>query len=183
MKLKITCDGISEADFDKYSLAQTYFANQEYDRYFHRELVTLHLVHYSNQSPFDCLRRCVFYLNGTKSPVCKFLRYYAMYMSLEMKKILSATDDNLFLQVPDSSGYIKGMQELCGLLKIAYINNELDGFCLYVYGVVLKKLYHLDDAKDILIEAISRETLNWAAWQELCSLIEDRYWVIHVAKS
>lgn len=32
VKLKITCDGISKQEYDKYLLAGSYFKNQEYDR-------------------------------------------------------------------------------------------------------------------------------------------------------
>ncbi len=91
-----------------------------------------------------------------------------------MKKLLGTTDANLFTLVPDCSEYLSKMQDLCGELKMAYINDKLDGFCLYVYGLVLKKLNHFEDARDIIIESIRKETLNWAAWQELCPLIEDQ---------
>lgn len=100
-----------------------------------------------------------------------------MYMSLELKKICGTTDANLFSFTPDSHGYLNNMQALCNELKIAYINNQLDGYCLYIYGLVLKKLSHFEDAKDILIEAIDKETLNWSAWQELSPLIPEKNWV------
>lgn len=109
--------------------------------------------------------------------------YYATYMSLEYKRICGITDANLFSHVPDCTGYLNNMQELCNELKIAYINNQLDGYCLYVYGLVLKKLNHFDDAKDILIEAIDKETLNWAAWLELSSLIPEKNWVMVTKES
>lgn len=94
-------------------------------------------------------------------------------MSLEYKKICSTTDANLFSSTPDGP-YLRNMQNLCNGLKIAYINDQLDGYCLYVYGIVLKKLNHFDDAKDILIEAINKEPMNWAAWQELTPLIAEK---------
>lgn len=122
----------------------------------------------------------MYYLRNTTSPICRFLRYYAMYMSLEIKKLCSTTDSTLFSFVPDSIEYLNKMQELCNELKIAYINNELDGYCLYVYGIVLKKLNHFEDAKDILIEAIDKEKLNWAAWQELSPLIPEKNWVRNI---
>lgn len=125
----------------------------------------------------------MFYLKNTTSPVCSFLMYYATYMSLEYKRICGITDANLFSHVPDCTGYLNNMQELCNELKIAYINNQLDGYCLYVYGLVLKKLNHFDDAKDILIEAIDKETLNWAAWLELSPLIPGKNWVMVTRKA
>lgn len=94
-------------------------------------------------------------------------------MSLEYKKLCSTTDANLFTTAPDGP-YLRNMQNLCNGLKVAYINDQLDSYCLYVYGIVLKKLNHFDDAKDILIESINKEPMNWASWQELTPLIADK---------
>lgn len=94
-------------------------------------------------------------------------------MSLEYKKLCSTTDSNLFSSAPDGT-YLRNMQNLCNALKVAYINDQMDGYCLYVYGIVLKKLNHFDDAKDVLIESINKEPMNWAAWQELTPLIAEK---------
>ena len=45
----------------------------------------------------------------------------------------------------------------------------LDGYCLYLYGIVLKRLNLNDDARDVLVEAIRAEPCHWGAWLELSS--------------
>ena len=44
----------------------------------------------------------------------------------------------------------------------------------YLYGVVLKKLGLVDDAKEALQEAIALEPCHWGAWLELSYMVSDR---------
>ena len=42
----------------------------------------------------------------------------------------------------------------------------LDGFLLYLYGVVLRDLGNIKHAKLILCESVIAYPLNWSAWLE-----------------
>ncbi|RZF48627.1 hypothetical protein LSTR_LSTR016989, partial [Laodelphax striatellus] len=50
----------------------------------------------------------------------------------------------------------------------------MDGFCMYLYGVVLKRLDLHRAALTILESAVHEEPLHWGSWLELASLITDR---------
>ena len=51
---------------------------------------------------------------------------------------------------------------------------SMDGYCLYLYGVVLKNLSLTSESQTILLEAIHKEPYHWGAWQELAFHISDR---------
>ena len=51
---------------------------------------------------------------------------------------------------------------------------ELDGYTLYLYGIVLKKMLLMDQAKEVLLESIRLEPCLWGAWMELAHHINDR---------
>ncbi|KAG7274346.1 LOW QUALITY PROTEIN: hypothetical protein CRUP_028667 [Coryphaenoides rupestris] len=48
---------------------------------------------------------------------------------------------------------------------------ELDGFTLYLYGVVLRKLDLLKEAVEVFVEATHTLRSHWGAWLELCNLV------------
>jgi anaphase-promoting complex subunit 8 len=50
----------------------------------------------------------------------------------------------------------------------------MDGYCLYLYGVVLKNLSLSTESQSILLEAVHKEPCHWGAWQELAFHITDR---------
>ena len=52
---------------------------------------------------------------------------------------------------------------------------KLDGYCLYLYGVVLKKLQLPALARQMLLESLHMEPCHWGAWMELANLCADRY--------
>ncbi len=57
-----------------------------------------------------------------------------------------------------------------------YLNNLLqllDGYCLYLYGVVLKRLSLTQEARKVLLEAAHAEPCHWGSWLELSSHISD----------
>ncbi|BET02763.1 Cell division cycle [Nesidiocoris tenuis] len=136
---------VAEDELDDYYLAKSFFDAKEYDR-------------------------CAFYASKNSSNVLKFLHYYSRYLSLERKKIDSLTE--LFSGPdPNSAG---DLQQLCKELRDLHIRGGMDAFCLYIFGVVLKRLDLLDEAMTVLAEAITAEPLNWAAWLELSMLVTDR---------
>ena len=55
-----------------------------------------------------------------------------------------------------------------------YLPQLLDGYCLYLYGIVLKRLNLNDDARDVLVEATRAEPCHWGAWLELSGHISER---------
>uniref|UniRef100_A0A8C4NE93 Cyclosome subunit 8 n=1 Tax=Eptatretus burgeri TaxID=7764 RepID=A0A8C4NE93_EPTBU len=134
-------------DLDAYNVAKSYFDLKEYDR-------AAHTVK-------DC-----------QSPKASFLHYYARYLSQEMKK------EHVHL---DTLGpLVKGQltNEALRLLRVGlskkHQKKELDGYCLYVYGVVLRKLDLHQEAIDVLAEAAQYTPLHWGVWLELAALITDR---------
>ena len=46
---------------------------------------------------------------------------------------------------------------------------------MYLYGIVLKKTLLMDQAKEVLLEAIRMEPCLWGAWLELAHHINDRF--------
>ncbi|KAK9510715.1 hypothetical protein O3M35_005449 [Rhynocoris fuscipes] len=132
-------------EYDSYLVAKNYFDLKEYDR-------------------------CAFYTEKCVSPCGKFLNLYSKYLSLEKKKIDNLTE--LFCG-PDSHHVVE-LQKLCTELRTGHVRGELDAYCLYLYGITLKRLDLLDLARGVLAEAITQEPLHWGAWLELATLVTDR---------
>jgi anaphase-promoting complex subunit 8 len=111
-------------------------------------------------------------LEKCESPCARFLHLYSRYLSLEKKKIDNLTE--LFC-VPELASQL---QALCTDLRAAHVRKQLDAYSLNLYGIVLKRLDLLEEAKIILVDAVNKEPLHWGAWLELASLIMDRAKVI-----
>lgn len=132
-------------ELENFLLAKSYFDLKEYDR-------AAHFVK-------DCLN---------DKP--RFLYYYSRYLSIEKKKIDNMTDTNC----PPDPTKNESLKNLCTELKVDHSENKLDGFCLYLYGVVLKKLDLSSVALDIFIETVKQEPILWSAWYELGKIIPDK---------
>ncbi|GFO36908.1 cell division cycle protein 23 homolog [Plakobranchus ocellatus] len=134
-------------EYDAYMLAKSYFDLKEFDRAHHT------------------LRHC-------NSPKPYFLRMYSLYMADQKKKADNLPDSN------DRSEPLKNeiLKTLQTDLAAKCSNNKagLDGYGLYVYGVVLAKLDLKQMAIQILVEAVNKAPLNWAAWTELAKLVTDK---------
>ncbi|XP_053675821.1 cell division cycle protein 23 homolog [Anopheles nili] len=137
--------GIADSEFDCYLLSKSYFHVREYDR----------------SAYFT--RNCV-------SPVPKFLHLYATYMSKEKKRLDNMTDSS----VVSSVAHAKDFSELLSTLRTEHSQKSLDGFCLYLYGVILKKLDLTEMAVRVFVEAINAEPTLWSAWLELAPLVTDK---------
>lgn len=138
-------DGISERDRDVYDLARSYFDLREYDR-------AAHII------------RCA------QSPVARFVYFYSMYMSKEKKRLDNMTDKaNL-----NESGPFRDLSDLMVTLRNLYSKRKLDGYCLYLYGVVLKKLDLKDLAVSVFIESINAVPTLWCSYLELIPLLSDK---------
>ncbi|XP_064638455.1 cell division cycle protein 23 homolog [Lineus longissimus] len=132
-------------EYDRYTLAKSYFDLKEYDR-------------------------GAYFLTDCKSSKGYFLHMYSRYMSGEKKK----ADDQ-----GDSIGPVEKIENEHLRVLRAELYKELketglDGFCFYLYGVVLKKLDLHREALDALLEAVRKEPLHWGAWLELALLITDK---------
>ncbi|KAK3762897.1 hypothetical protein RRG08_051050 [Elysia crispata] len=134
-------------EYDAFVLAKSYFDLQEYDRAHHT-------------------------LKSCKSPKPYFLRMYSLYMADQKKKADNMPDSNDRSE-PLKNEVLKTLQtdlaEKCSNNK-----NGLDGFGLYLYGIVLAKLDLKQMATQILVDAVNKEPLNWAAWIELARLVTDK---------
>lgn len=76
--------------------------------------------------------------------------------------------------LPPDSTQNTSLRELSAELRIEHKEGKLDAYCLYLYGVVLKRLELVKEAQNILVEAIHKEPLHWGAWLELAALVSDK---------
>jgi anaphase-promoting complex subunit 8 len=136
--------GISPEDYDNYFLAKTYFDCREYDR-------------------------AAYFTNSCSSPVPSFLNRYSMYMAKE-KKRLDNTPDNSTMS---GNSQLKDLTELMSILHEEYNLKKLDGYGMYLYGVVLKKLDLTSKAITVFLECVHLVPTLWSAWIELAPLIQD----------
>lgn len=138
--------GIADSELKRYHMAKAHFDCREYDR-------------------------AAYFTSECNSPVPKFLHLYSQYMAREKRKLDNMTED---LLIDNAQRYDKGLQELMDLLKKEHHENKLDGYCLYLYGVILKKLDLNEQALNVLLEAVRQVPTLWAAWFELSPLVHDK---------
>lgn len=139
-----TFSGITDDEYDDYCLAKSYYDCREYDR-------------------------AAYFIQSSVSPVPKFLNYYCTYMAKEKKRL-----DNM----PDTTSlsgntHLKDLSELLSVLKEEYNQKKLDGYGLYLYGVVLKKLDLNQLAITVFLESVHLAPTMWGSWLELAPLIAD----------
>jgi anaphase-promoting complex subunit 8 len=95
---------------------------------------------------------------------------YSRYLSGEKKKIEDVTD---ITTLPDPTQNASLCELGCELMR-DHLARKLDGYGLYLYGVILKRLDLLREAVKVLVEAIHKEPMHWGSWLELAALITDR---------
>ncbi|KAL1458494.1 hypothetical protein WDU94_008640 [Cyamophila willieti] len=139
-------------------LCKSYFDLKEYDRcaYFSKDLVN-NVEEQKKMSAEDV-------------HLVTFLHYYSKYLSIEKKKLDDLVDTT---STPDGK-FSQSLHFLCMELKEKSIQDKLDGFGLYLYGIVLKKLQLNKDATDVLCSATFKTPLHWGVWLELAELISNR---------
>jgi anaphase-promoting complex subunit 8 len=137
--------GISDEDYDDYQLAKSYFDNREYDR-------------------------ASYFTKTSTSPVPKFLHLYSNYMAKEKKRLDNMTENSTL----NNNIHFKDLSDLLTILKNEHSQKQLDGFGLYLYGVVLKKLDLNQAAIPIFLESIYAEPTMWGSWLELSPLITNK---------
>lgn len=128
-----------------YTMAKTYFDAKEYDR-------------------------CAYFTRNCITPKARFLHLYATYLSGEKKKIDNMTESSC----PPDPTKNSTLKSLLSTLQSDHSAKKLDGYGLYLYGVILKKLDLIPLAIDILLESVHATPLHWGAWLELSPLIPNR---------
>ncbi|XP_068742918.1 cell division cycle protein 23 homolog [Montipora capricornis] len=112
--------------------------------------------------------RAAFFLEGCTSQKAYFLYMYSRYLAGEKHK----NDDMTDILGPQETVVNKALTflraELCKKRK------DLDGFGLFLYGIVLKKLDLREDALEVMQESVNKEPLHWGSWLELSSLCSDK---------
>uniref|UniRef100_A0A1Q3F4J0 Putative dna-binding cell division cycle control protein n=1 Tax=Culex tarsalis TaxID=7177 RepID=A0A1Q3F4J0_CULTA len=137
--------GVDAEEYDDYVLAKSYLDVREYDR-------------------------CAHFTRNCASAVPKFLHMYASYMSKEKKRLDNMSDNSIV----NGNSHVKDFSELLTTLRTEHGQRKLDGYCLYLYGVILKKLDLNQMAVQIFVEAINAEPTMWGSWLELAPLVTDK---------
>jgi anaphase-promoting complex subunit 8 len=143
-----------EEDSDLYLLAKTYFDLGEYQR----AAATL------KDEPVQ-----------TSKTV--FLRGYALYLAGEKRKeeeMLERTDPLERCQVINAN-----LKQLHTELSVLHGQGKLDGFGLYLFGMVLKEMGSKQKdsaitAKSVLLESVNAYPWNWSAWLDLATFCSDK---------
>jgi anaphase-promoting complex subunit 8 len=103
-----------------------------------------------------------------------FLALYAKYIAGEKRM----NEDSKMILGPEDGG-VTTNQELpgiCTILEEWFVNlptsgRKAQGWLEYLYGVVLVKSKNEKLAMDFFIRSVHQYTYNWAAWEELISLL------------
>lgn len=138
-------DDIADNERDQYDLARSYFDLREYDR-------------------------AAYVVRNTQSAVPRFLYLYSLYMAKEKKRLDNMTDKANLVE----SGHYRDLSDLMITLRNLYAKRKLDGYCLYLYGVVLKKLDLKEMAVNIFVESINAVPTLWCSYLELIPLLSDK---------
>lgn len=135
-------EDVAHDEMEVYMLAKSYFDTKEYER-------------------------AAYFLRDCTSPCPYFLHLYSTYMGKEKKRIDTLTDaSNL-----NNSVHIQDLMELYHTLRYDHCKKKLDGYGLYLYGVVLKAMDLSEKAIEMFTEAIRQVPLLWAAYLELSPMI------------
>ena len=122
-------------------------------------------VYYMAKSYFDLKEydRCAFFTESQSSPLVKFLHHYSKYLAGEKQRLDGQTD----IIVSNSLSNLDYLKDLRSELNKMYIENSMDGYILYLYGLVLKKLNLKSEARRILVEAVWKEPCLWSGKRAL----------------
>ncbi|GBP01968.1 Cell division cycle protein 23 homolog [Eumeta japonica] len=141
---EVMLQDIAPAEYDNYFLAKCYFDVREYDR-------------------------AAYMVRNAESAVPRFLYLYATYMGLEKRRLDSTTDQSNL----NDSGHVKDLADLLATLKPS-IQGRLDGYSMYLYGVVLKAVDLTQVAQEVLMQSIRSAPMLWGSYVELAPLIKEK---------
>lgn len=71
------------------------------------------------------------------------------------------------------NAHLKDLSELMSVLNENYNHKKMDGFEMYLYAIILKKLDLTQLAVTVFLECVHLVPYLWGAWLELAPLIED----------
>ncbi|OQR78967.1 cell division cycle protein 23-like [Tropilaelaps mercedesae] len=129
--------------------------------------VYLRCVSYFNKREYD---RAAHFAKGSSQPRTKFIYFYARYQAAETKRV-----DGLAEAVSNLSEQRAKDPRLKALYwDLKREHETLDGYCLYLYGVVQRLLGLESGAIAALEAALKLEPGLWAAWAELSLLVTSR---------
>ena len=138
------------------------------------------------KSCFDLFEyeRAAFITQNSSSQECKFLHFYSRYMAIEKKRqdLLAESSSSNQLSTPANStsmdlslGLYKELRnDLRDCCSTEKEDHDEDSYILYVYAIVLLKVDLEEDAISILLRSIKADTSNWASWNQLALVVEDR---------
>lgn len=144
-------DNRTRSQLDNFTVAKSYFDLGEYDRAAH-------------------------FLADDTSKMGYFLHMYSRYLSALRKNQLGHIDNHSTSDRSHSRN--EELRVLRMELSKKHKNNDLDSFCLYLYGVILKKtsegLVQQNEATAVLCQSVKSYPMNWSAWFELSNVIADQ---------
>ncbi|CAG8490346.1 10735_t:CDS:10 [Cetraspora pellucida] len=139
---------INYVEFDKYLLGKSYFDVKEFDR-------------------------AAFVLEKCTSSKCRFLKGYSKYLAGEKRKEEESQD--IMGPLDDSKCLNKEIQNLWEEMETWRDEGEMDGFLVYLYGLILKqKNPQAKNIKDIFLDSVLKYHYNWSAWLELANCITNK---------
>ncbi|XP_065175503.1 cell division cycle protein 23 homolog [Sycon ciliatum] len=128
-------------DWDKYSMAKTYFDLKEF-------------------------RRAAHFLRQCQSSKARFLRLYSLYLGGEKTKEVP-----VFSQTSTSKAVNAELNKIRDELTQLESSSQLDGYCCYLFAIVLDQLSLSQEAIPYLVKAVTQCPMLWAAWHKLAVLL------------
>ncbi|XP_063933122.1 cell division cycle protein 23 homolog [Zophobas morio] len=114
-------------------------------------------------------KRAAHFIAGCQAHITRFLYYYCLYLEGERLKLDFQMQRNLKMN-KSCSIVNKEIPYIHDKLRALHLKKELDGFELYLYGIVLKEKKCLLEALNIFVEACNKTPFFYAIWVELSSL-------------
>jgi anaphase-promoting complex subunit 8 len=123
---------------------------------------------------FDCKEysRAAYHLQQCTSKKSLFLRGYSLYLAGEKNKHDQTADMPARFQKTEK--YTRHLTALEKEFSELYKQKNLDGYGIYLYGVVLKELDQRENLQSIFQESVNMAPFLWSAWQELAATCTDR---------
>lgn len=89
-------------------------------------------------------------------------------MAKEKKRMDNSPDNSTV----SGNAHLKDLSELMSVLNENYNHKKMDGFEMYLYAIILKKLDLTQLAVTVFLECVHLVPFLWGAWLELAPLIE-----------
>ncbi|KAJ5077000.1 cell division cycle protein [Anaeramoeba ignava] len=116
-------------------------------------------------------RRASFLLKNQTGNKSRFLQLYSLFLAGEKRKEEEIYETGKMMSQHDVVN--RELAEIKNILDPLFNEDKLDGFELFLFGVVLKNLKLKKQALKSLIRSVSYFPLNWSCWLEICDLCDD----------